>query len=615
MSSSAPVTPGPNRVSPFNTPAPPEAARPDGNVRLIRLPASLSHVERSVKLEGKVIARNDDGTVRIRTEQGDIDVQPRDARAAAPKEGESVQIEIASGNPPRTGEVKPAPAPAAQAPAPLPEETLQTTPSQTPVKIDIRFETLAPPEPEALLPPQQPTLPVNQPVEAKALTQAQIAPYAAAEPFIQSIAAPIPALLNLEKGLTGDPVVKAILQAVLNTLPQNTPAASLQTSPQIFSVPDPASLAIAEQTPPDVLAALKNLLSAAPGLSAPLAQETPSITVQIKFLPAPETPLLISGPNEPAPQTAAPDPSAPQAVLQTLNAGEVPGVVLGQTANKLPIIALLVPQTQSPALLVIQTPVAHAQPGEVVGVSLSDQAVRQLQESLPFNALPQAINDAFFLTPGSWPALQDIQQTIAAAAPQLAANFAHLTPSPAAPANFAAAALFFIAAVRGGDLSSWLGDRVTDALKRGGRESLFARLSQEGAALNRLSADPISNDWRGMTIPLLWQNEMQKMALFYKQNEGGGKDGGAPGAQTRFIFDLKLNQMGKVQLDGLSRPAKLDLIVRTETPLSGPMQMAMRRAYGNALDQAGLSGELSFQNRPEQWFTIAPDQIRFGGEA
>jgi hypothetical protein len=51
------------------------------------------------------------------------------------------------------------------------------------------------------------------------------------------------------------------------------------------------------------------------------------------------------------------------------------------------------------------------------------------------------------------------------------------------------------------------------------------------------------------------------------------------GKQTRFIFDLSLDALGKVQLDGLFRAKRLDLIVRTLTPFSLPMQQDMRRIY------------------------------------
>jgi len=77
--------------------------------------------------------------------------------------------------------------------------------------------------------------------------------------------------------------------------------------------------------------------------------------------------------------------------------------------------------------------------------------------------------------------------------------------------------------------------------------------------------------------------------------------------------------MGKVQLDGLYRggigKGRLDLALRTEAPFTQAMKMEMRRIYVDALEGAGVSGELSFQNNPESWVTITPEKKNFGANA
>ena len=62
--------------------------------------------------------------------------------------------------------------------------------------------------------------------------------------------------------------------------------------------------------------------------------------------------------------------------------------------------------------------------------------------------------------------------------------------------------------------------------------------------------------------------------------------------------------MGPVQLDGLFKPARLDLVVRTETGLSDPMRQVMRQTYAEALRAFELTGELSFQNEKESFVKI-----------
>ena len=183
---------------------------------------------------------------------------------------------------------------------------------------------------------------------------------------------------------------------------------------------------------------------------------------------------------------------------------------------------------------------------------------------------------------------------------------ANITPAPNNPAQLGPAALFFLAAVRAGDLTQWLGGNAADALRRGGKSGLLGRLGQESAALNKLSSEAVSGDWRAASIPLMWENHMQRIALYYK-NDPGNRQKDGQGKQMRFIFDLNLDAMGKVQLDGLFRAKRLDLIVRTLMPFSVSMQQDMRRIYAGALGETSIAGELSFQNNPAQWVTITPE--------
>ncbi|MBI4030762.1 MAG: hypothetical protein HY370_03735 [Proteobacteria bacterium] len=206
-----------------------------------------------------------------------------------------------------------------------------------------------------------------------------------------------------------------------------------------------------------------------------------------------------------------------------------------------------------------------------------------------------------------WPALEELQQVIVQQQASLRVAqtiIAQTAPNAAHPARIPAAALFFLAAVRAGDLAGWLGERVTDALRRAGREDVITRVSRDFAGLNKTSSEPLSQDWRGLALPLSWQDELHKMMLYYRRDRGSGDDEAGDIRGTRFIFDLNLSRMGAVQLDGFHRTKRLDLIIRTKTPLAAVMQQAMRRAYAGALEQTDLSGELAFQNKPGQFVKI-----------
>src|SRR5687767_2648884 len=99
MTNSGPVQPP--KPGPPQPPSVLNPPKPDTNAEIVKLPPALQIVEERVKLKGEVIKTNNDGTVRIRTEQGDIDIRPERQLA----KGEQVDVEIEPGRPPQAARV------------------------------------------------------------------------------------------------------------------------------------------------------------------------------------------------------------------------------------------------------------------------------------------------------------------------------------------------------------------------------------------------------------------------------------------------------------------------------------------------------------------------------
>ena len=126
-----------------------------------------------------------------------------------------------------------------------------------------------------------------------------------------------------------------------------------------------------------------------------------------------------------------------------------------------------------------------------------------------------------------------------------------------------------------------------------------------------------------MNIPLFWEGDIQKIALHYRHDSGHSQDESDQSGNkgTRFIFDLNLDAMGKVQLDGFFRPVsengpRLDIILRTEERFSAAMQAEMRRVYMDAIKPSQVGGELSFQDGIDAWVMIdAADARELGVNA
>ncbi|MGB0718839.1 MAG: hypothetical protein ACPGRX_00075 [Bdellovibrionales bacterium] len=297
-------------------------------------------------------------------------------------------------------------------------------------------------------------------------------------------------------------------------------------------------------------------------------------------------------------------------------AGQAQGVVIAHTPNTLPIVQIIPQNTAAPATPPPQNFIIH-HPGDALpkGSVLTFSTPISLAAAPLDNALPAPHAP---LQP--WPVLQGIYEHLAHAAPEVAQQIASIVPNPASPAKFGPATLFFVAALRGGDVTQWLGDKAVDVLRKTDRGAgLLARLLQDSGTLSRIAAEPVHQDWRAVNIPVIWQEQIQKAAIHYKHDQPASGEDTQSGGGTRFVFDLRYDTIGAIQLDGLFQksgtgddaPARLDAILRSEHAFSATMHAEMRRIYADALRGSGLSGELSFQHDPAQWVTIKAQSQRF----
>ncbi|MCP5369028.1 MAG: hypothetical protein H6906_16110, partial [Hyphomicrobiales bacterium] len=199
-----------------------------------------------------------------------------------------------------------------------------------------------------------------------------------------------------------------------------------------------------------------------------------------------------------------------------------------------------------------------------------------------------------------WPDLREALQAVQAADPQAARHLV-ATALPQANRQLAANLLFFLSALGLGDLRGWLGEAPLRALHRA-RPDLAARLGEDFARLGRLADDAPPGDWRLTPVPFHNGRELEPLMLFARRqrDEDDGDDAGGRG--TRFIIDVTLSRLGRLQLDGLLKDGKkhLDLIVRSETPLPPAVREGIRTIYREAAEITGLKGGVGFQAAPER---------------
>lgn len=298
---------------------------------------------------------------------------------------------------------------------------------------------------------------------------------------------------------------------------------------------------------------------------------TAKVQAQATNLPLPST-------SNNAPPAAA-QPAAPKAGIPAYVLGhEGDGATILQTPvgtlksylpQKLPVgtavrLDLQVMPTQSQPTTGIPTPVT------------AQTTVTTLAQQWP------ALDEALKLFPSTHEAARPLMQAMPEIGPKLTSGL-----------------LFFIAAVKTGDLRQWLGNRAVAALEARSPD-LAARLKGDMAQLQTLLVDSPLQQWNSAMIPMLYQGQLEHARLFIRddpESDNANKKKG--GGEQRFIVEVDTSHLGEVQFDGFVRAGEkakqFDLIVRSGIPLPVELQQQVRGTFETAMETTGMKGYLAFQ--------------------
>jgi len=197
----------------------------------------------------------------------------------------------------------------------------------------------------------------------------------------------------------------------------------------------------------------------------------------------------------------------------------------------------------------------------------------------------------------AWPALQDALQALreAGGGGGLAAAAQVPDTVPQTGPRLASGMLFFLAALVGGrSLSEWLGGPALATLKASGRSALIGRLSRDLGQMSRM-ADSASGDWRLLAIPIWGGGEVRQARLFLRQRQAREDAADDDAKATRFVLEVDMSRLGEMQLDGLVRKQRFDLILRTRAPLPPHMREHIRQIFTDANEAAGTVGGVTYQ--------------------
>lgn len=586
-------------------------------LKIISTTDDLQSVRRPLRLDGVISSIAKDGTsATIQTAKGDVTVQLRNNVSL--QEGQNVQIDIPVGTPPRQSVLRDAPATSQQPQTQIPSQDTPATPATTPSQ---PTPGAAPTQQTQTNPAQSATPNSSQPIAEAQPTQPGLPPApSTAQPALPTAVRSILDQAALPPLTTG-PVTLPPTTLPANAIVRLIPLTGLSATTDLLPVPA-AIQALIEQViqPPDLLNPGAKPLFASDEFAAPLDSKLLALPGQIAT-PAPGTTLktqitLPLSPFDARILTITPDAGFKPLPLNSFTIPtQEPGQpitppqtkifadVLAVTRQGFPLVSITLPGTTEPKIFMLQFPATNIPPGTRLEIEPA-----QILPVPGANTTPTTATATNPLTGWTWPVFDDVAKVLTQSMPQaqMAQTLANVMPSPARPGVMPPAMMFFMSAIQSGDIASWFGDKAISALRRDAARGgdALSRLTQDVDGLARAMDTP-AQDWKGIAIPLVWQSEIQKIHLYYK-NQGGEKDDDKEGGErsTRFIFDLNLTSLGDIQLDGMMKSRRLDLILRTGKMFSHSMQTAMRAKYQNVLELGKLNGDLVFQTRMDQWVRV-----------
>ncbi|MEQ9559116.1 MAG: hypothetical protein RIG67_25355 [Rhodospirillales bacterium] len=310
--------------------------------------------------------------------------------------------------------------------------------------------------------------------------------------------------------------------------------------------------------------------------------------------------------------TLQPAPPGGAAALTQTQGPTPPLAALGQTLTG------IVSGTQAGGQPIVETPLgpitlAGANPppeGARVVLTVTSAPLPPAQPEPLLDNAQLTLRQALFLD-RQWPAMHEVADTLAQAAPNTAQHLLHaVLPRP--DGNMTANILFFLSAVRGGDVRAWLGDNTVRVLQRV-NPGLLGRMRDDMGQLSRLADEPSAGDWRIFMIPFLNGGQLEQIRLFTRPQAEDDDTEHGPG--TRFVVDVTLSKLGHIQLDGLVDTAhrRMDMVVRSDTHLPPDMRNDIRHLYEMSGDITGFRGGVGFQAQPANFIAVTPPAPAEGG--
>lgn len=409
-----------------------------------------------------------------------------------------------------------------------------------------------------LAPVQAPNIPAGTRLEIEIAPEQNAVPVFAKQPApAVSPAEPTPAAPLPRKAESE--IVKII------ELPKETPAPSIPAEPPALprTVPSFSVETSADSLPPapQTVAAYETAEE-----SVPVLPEKPVFPTEHKDVSVRSAPPVFQPAATPTktPATAKTVPAfEPQTVLKA--------VVVKPAPDAKPVLL-----TESG--VIVPTEIVALPPLTPVAVKITDVVlppVEQPAEKTVWTVLSEAV--------------ETLSKTDAAAFE----NFKAVLPSisPKLPALMLS---YVKAATKNVPLETWLGEQNVEALRKtDGGEALLKRLEHEFTP--KKAADKQETPWKGFDIPFLTGTAVEPVSLYLQRppedldrRASAQKSGGG----VRFVVDLNLSRLGRIQLEGLANRQNrtFSLVIRTQNVLPDGAEARIKSLFTQTLSALSYAG-------------------------
>ena len=354
--------------------------------------------------------------------------------------------------------------------------------------------------------------------------------------------------------------------------------ASTAAQPSASTQPSPAQTAASQTTSGH---ATSPTASAAPARNphiqtAPTAPNAPTTSPQTA---AYNTTSQVAAPSTPTHTTQIPNTPLPTAQPIADTKATIPAIVIQASPNSAQTL-----QTPLGTLrLFIPTPLP-------LGTQLQLEVTAATPQALSAGMVAESIKEL-----GGFDELQQINLVASAEGkPPLA------TIPQAGGKDLTTDMLFFLTALKGGDVKKWLGDRTSKALENNSSE-LLSRLTSEFGQLrgNQVEAKE-PGQWNLASIPMAYGEDVSPVHMYYRHNERESDENVQHDHTDHFVVDVNLTNLGAIQFDGFmtkpdNKKLSFDLLVRTDTPLPDEVQQGIRTIYQDAQAITGFNGSMGFR--------------------